>query len=230
MFKHLKVLLRGKLHEAEEAFEDRNALPILSQQVREAARGLDTARRALALAIAQAGIEKENSARLAGRIADLEERALTALAKGREDLAAEAARSIAFLEAELASARKAESEFSAGIEKLRQAMQAGEGRLSALRRGERLAVARDRAQRLAHEVPGNEAATLTDAEATLARLERRQKQTDMTAEALTGLLAEDPAAVVRKLADAGCGAPAGPTGDDVLARLRARLATNSETH
>ena len=223
MFKQIVTLIRGRAHEAEEAFGDRHALPILAQQIRDAARGVESARRAVALAIAQNRLEKENAERLSARIDDLEARAIAALEKGREDLATEAAASIARLETELQDARQVQAEFTDGIDRLRQAVRQSETRLAALRRGERLAEARDRTRRLSRDVPGNDLATLGDAEATLARLETRQREAELTAEALVELEERpDPTALAEKLAAAGCGRPLVTSAEDVLERLRAK--------
>ena len=223
MFKQIVTLIRGRAHEAEEAFGDRHALPILAQQIRDAARGVESARRAVALAIAQNRLEKENAERLSARIDDLETRAIAALEKGREDLATEAAASIARLETELQNARQVQAEFTDGIDRLRQAVRQSETRLAALRRGERLAEARDRTRRLSRDVPGNDLATLSDAEATLARLETRQREAELTAEALVELEERpDPTALAEKLAAAGCGRPLVTSAEDVLERLRAK--------
>ncbi|KSV83878.1 PspA/IM30 family protein [Sinorhizobium sp. GL28] len=223
MFKQIVTLIRGRAHEAEEAFGDRHALPILAQQIRDAARGVESARRAVALAIAQNRLEKENAERLSARIDDLETRAIAALEKGREDLATEAAASIARLETELLNARQVQAEFTDGIDRLRQAVRQSETRLAALRRGERLAEARDRTRRLSRDVPGNDLATLSDAEATLARLETRQREAELTAEALVELEDRpDPTALAEKLAAAGCGRPLVTSAEDVLERLRAK--------
>lgn len=224
MFKRIVTLMRGRAHMAEEAFTDRHALPILAQQIRDAARGVESARRAVALAIAQNRLEKENAERLSAHIEELEIRAIAALEKGRGDLAAEAAASIARLETELQNARQVQAEFADEIDRLRQAVRQSETRLAALRRGERLAAARDRTQRLSREVPGNDLATLGDAEATLARLETRQREAELTAEALIELEERpDPAALAQKLAAAGCGRPLVTSADDVLERLRAKM-------
>ena len=223
MFKQIATLIRGRAHEAEEAFGNRPALPILAQQIRDAARGVESARRAVALAIAQNRLEKENAERLSARIDDLEARAIAALEKGREDLATEAAASIARLETELQNARQVQAEFTDGIDRLRQAVRQSETRLAALRRGERLAEARDRTRRLSRDVPGNDLATLSDAEATLARLETRQREAELTAEALVELEDRpDPTALAEKLAAAGCGRPLVTSAEDVLERLRAK--------
>ncbi|WP_430441695.1 PspA/IM30 family protein [Shinella sp.] len=222
MFKQILTLMRGRAHEAEEAFGDRHALPILAQQIRDAARGVEAARRAVAVAIAQNRLEAENAERLAARIKDLENRTIAALEMGRDELATEAAGAIARLETELQNARQVQAEFSGGIDRLRQAVRQSEMRLSALRRGERLALARDRTRRLSNDAPGEN--TLADAEATLARLEQRQREAELTAEALTTLESgPDPAALAEKLAAAGCGRPLVTSADEVLQRLRSRM-------
>ncbi|KNY16342.1 PspA family regulator [Shinella sp. SUS2] len=222
MFKQILTLMRGRAHEAQEAFGDRHALPILAQQIRDAARGVEAARRAVAVAIAQNRLETENAERLAARIKDLESRTIAALETGRDKLATEAAGSIARLETELQNARQVQAEFSGGIDRLRQAVRQSEMRLSALRRGERLALARDRTRRLSNDAPGEN--TLADAEATLARLEQRQREAELTAEALTTLeTGPDPAALAEKLAAAGCGRPLVTSADEVLQRLRSRM-------
>lgn len=224
MFKQILMLMRGRAHEAEEAFGERHALPILAQHIRDAARGVEAARRAVAGAIAQNRLEAENAERLAARITDLENRAIAALERGREDLAGEAACSIAQLETELQNARQVQAEFSAGIARLRQTVRQSEMRLAALRRGERLAVARDRTRRLSRVAPGENVSSLAEAEATLARLEQRQREAELTAEALSTLEAgPDPAALAEKLASAGCGHPLVTSADEVLQRLRSRM-------
>lgn len=228
MFKQILTLIRGGAYEAEEAFANRHGLPILAQQIRDAARGVEAARRAVAVAVAQNRLEKENAERLSVRIADLESRAIAALKMGRDDLAAEAAATIARLETELQSAQRLQIEFSDGIDRLRRTVRQSEMRLAALRRGERLAVARDRTQRLTSDVPGLELATLADAEQTLLRLEKRQREAELTAAALTELQdGEDPAALAEKLAAAGCGRPLVTSADEVLARLRGKATSNT---
>lgn len=228
MFKQILTLVRGGAYAAEEAFGNRHALPILGQQIRDASRSVEAARRAVAAAIAQNRLEKENAERLSARIADLETRAIAALNTSRDDLAAEAASVIARLETELQTAHRVQAEFSVGIDRLRQTVRQSEMRLAALRRGERLAVARDRNQRLTREVRGHELATLGDAEATLARLEQRQHEAELTAAALTELqYGEDPAALAEKLAAAGCGRPLVTSADEVLERLRSKASSEN---
>jgi len=100
MLKTLITLVRGHTYAIAEEVADQNALLILDQQMRDATGALDTAKKALAVAIAQ---ESQESQRLDGtraQIEDLETRAVAAIEAGRDDLATEAAEAIATLEAE----------------------------------------------------------------------------------------------------------------------------------
>src|SRR5205823_5892996 len=91
---------RGSVAAAGEELEDRSALLILDQQMRDAAAAVERSKRTLALAIAQDQQEGRRLDATNTRISDLEVRATAALDGGREDLAREAAQSIANLEAD----------------------------------------------------------------------------------------------------------------------------------
>ncbi|MDV4152860.1 PspA/IM30 family protein [Rhizobium brockwellii] len=224
MFKLISILLRGRAHDAEQAFADRNAVPLLAQQIRDAAQSIQSARRSVAVAIAQNEQERVQHAAIVARIADLENRASAALAKGNEALAREAAEAIAYLEAERDASEKAQAQFTTSIDKLKAIVRASEARLQELQRGERLARATQEAQKLDVVVAGPGLATLDDAEETLARLRLRQSQNELTAVALKDMEgAIRPAGIIEKLANAGCGAPLRSSADDVLARLKSRI-------
>ncbi|MBP2486292.1 PspA/IM30 family protein [Rhizobium leguminosarum] len=224
MFKLISILLRGRAHDAEQAFADRNAVPLLAQQIRDAAQSIQSARRSVAVAIAQNEQERVQHAAIVARIADLENRASAALAKGNEALAREAAEAIAYLEAERDASEKAQGQFTSSIDKLKAIVRASEARLQELQRGERLARATQEAQKLDVVVAGPGFATLDDAEETLARLRLRQSQNELTAAALKDMEgAIRPAGIIEKLANAGCGAPLRSSADDVLARLKSRI-------
>ena len=116
-----------------------------------------------------------------------------------------------------------QAQFAAEITKLQSVIRNSEARIRELKRGERLARATESAQRLNNTLPGG-LSTLKEAEATLDRLRNRQRQIDLTAAVLMEMdNATDPSAIIGKLADAGCGTPLRTTGDDVIARLRARM-------
>src|SRR5215831_21094576 len=115
MFKILFTLARGAAAAAEEEVIDRSALLILDQQIRDAAAAVDRGKRALAVAIAHDESEAKRLEATLARIADLEERAVAALAGGREDLASEAAESIAMMEADRDAVREERLTFAREI-------------------------------------------------------------------------------------------------------------------
>ncbi|OWV64646.1 PspA family regulator [Rhizobium sp. R339] len=224
MFKLISILLRGRAHDAEQAFADRNAVPLLAQQIRDAAQSIQSARRSVAVAIAQNEQERAQHQTILSRIADLETRATAALSKGNEGLAREAAEAIAFLEAERDASVAAQAQFTTSIGKLKAIVRSAEARLQELQRGERLARATEQAQKLDVVVAGPGLATLDEAEETLARLRLRQSQNELTAAALKDMESTTrPAGIIEKLANAGCGAPLSASADDVLARLKSRI-------
>src|SRR5947207_13924500 len=119
MFKTFVTLVRGAAFRAEEELADRGALLILDQQIRDSAAGIERAKRALAVAIAQDEAEGKRLETTLSRIADLEERALAALNGGSDELAADAAEAIAVMEADRDAIREARANFSHEIRSLK---------------------------------------------------------------------------------------------------------------
>lgn len=224
MFKQILTLIRGRAFEAEQEFLDRNAIPLLGQQIREASAAVQSARRAVAVAIAQNEQEARQHEAATARIADLETRAIAALEKGNDILAREAAEAIGWLEAECAASRKAQARFQASIERMKSVVRASEARLAELGRGARIARATEQMQKLDRSASHAGLSTLSEAEETLLRLRTRQQEIDATARALREMDAgADPSDIVDRLAKAGCGAPLAPDADAILSRLRGRM-------
>jgi phage shock protein A len=228
MLKTLITLVRGHTYAIAEEVADQNALLILDQQMRDATGALDTAKKALAVAIAQ---ESQESQRLDGtraQIEDLETRAVAAIEAGRDDLATEAAEAIATLEAERDASLTARALFAAEIAKLKRHVLQQQMRFSQLDRGRRIARAAE-AVRIARRgrIEGAPifAGTLVEAEATLARLREHQVEADAAEEAFNALDAvTGPIAAPHKLSAEGFGPRLRPNATDVLARLRERAA------
>lgn len=226
MFKTVFTLFRGTVAVAEEQLEDRTALLILDQQMRDAAAAVDRSKRTLALAIAQDQQEGRRLEATCARITDLEVRATAALDGGREDLAREAAHQIANLEADRDAAMTARTLFAQEIARLKRHVSNAEARLTELDRGRRIARASESVRALRRS--GIEAArpyesTLPEAEATLKRLRERQLEAQAADEALVELdAASGPLAVAERLAEQGFGPRLKTTADDVLARLNAK--------
>jgi phage shock protein A len=226
MFKTVLTLFRGSIAVAEEQLEDRTALVILDQQMRDAASAVDRSKRTLALAIAQDQQEGRRLEATCTRIADLEVRATAALDGGREDLAREAAQQIASLEADRDACMTARTLFAQEITRLKRHVASTEARITELDRGRRIARASEAVRGLRRS--GIEAArpyesTLPEAEATLKRLRDRQIEAAAADEALIELdAASGPLATAEKLAEQGFGPRIKSTADDVLARLNAK--------
>jgi phage shock protein A len=226
MFKTVLTLFRGGMAVAGEELEDRTALVILDQQMRDAATAVDRSKRTLALAIAQDQQEGRRLEVTNTRIADLEVRATAALDGGREDLAREAAQQIANLEADRDAAMTARTLFAQEITRLKRHVANAESRLTELDRGRRIARASEAVRNLRRG--GIEAArpyesTLPEAENTLKRLRERQIEAQAADQALIELdAASGPLATAEKLAEQGFGPRLKSTADDVLARLNAK--------
>jgi phage shock protein A len=227
MFKILFALVRGAAAAAEGEVLDRNALLILDGQIRDAASAVERGKRALAVAVAHDEAEGERLDATLARIADLEERAVAALAGGREDLASEAAESIAMMEADRDAVREARATFAREIAHLKRATADAGRRLAELERGRRIAQAAEAVRRLKTRGPARlgGATALADAEATLRRLRERQAEDaaiDASMESLDAGAAADTMAT--RLEAAGCGKRTRPTAADVLDRLHKRVA------
>lgn len=226
MFKTVLTLFRGSVAIAGEELEDRTALLILDQQMRDTAAAVERSKRALALAIAQDQQEGRRLETIETRIVDLEVRTTAALEGGRDDLAREAAQAIANLEAERDAAKTARALFAAEIGRLKRHVSNAEGRISELDRGRRIARASEAVRALRRG--GMEAArpyecTLPEAEATLKRLRDRQIEAQAADDALMELdAASGPLTVAERLAEQGFGPRLKSTADDVLARLKAK--------
>ncbi len=226
MFKTVFTLFRGSVAAVEEELEDRSALLILDQQMRDAGAAVERSKRSLALAIAGDQQEGRRLDATNARIADLEVRATAALDGGREDLAREAAQAIANLEADRDAAMTARTLFASEITRMKRQVANAEARITELDRGRRIARAAEAVRALRRG--GIEAArpyesTLPEAENTLKRLRERQIEAQAASDALVELdAATGPLATAEKLAEQGFGPRLKSTADDVLARLNAK--------
>ena len=226
MFKTVLTIFRGSVAAADEELQDRTALLVLDQQMRDAAAAVERSKRSLALAIAGDQQEGRRLEATNARIADLEIRASAALEGGREDLAREAAQAIANLEADRDAAMTARTLFASEIARLKRHVANAEARITELDRGRRLARASEAVRSLRRS--GIEAvrpyeSTLPEAEATLKRLRDRQIEAQAADDALFEIdTASGPLATAEKLAEQGFGPRIKSTADDVLARLNAK--------
>jgi phage shock protein A len=226
MIKSFWTLVRGTVYAAEQEAVDRSALLVLDQHIRDAAAGIERAKRALAVAIAQDEGEGKRLDSTLSRIADLEDRAAAALAAGREELATEAAEAIAMMEADRDAMREARAVFAKEISRLRRDVGGATHRLNELERGRRIANAAEAVRRLRTggvHPPDHGAFGLAEAEATLRRLRERQAEA-AAADAAMETLDIDKAgtSIADRLEAQGFGRQTKPTAASVLERLRQR--------
>jgi phage shock protein A len=224
MFKQFITLFKGHAVTGAEQILDANALIVLRQQIRESAESVQSARKTLALAVAQNQAEADHSARLAKQQADLETRAIAAMEQNKMELASEAATMISSLESDHAASLAAQQRFASEIARQKSVVRQAESRVQELERGLRLAQVTDKTQRLTSGMPNHGLSNLKDAESTLARLKSRQLETDRTQAALTEMDLElSPEALAARMAEAACGPALKISADDVLKRLSARM-------
>jgi phage shock protein A len=221
MLQTVLTLIRGTYADQEEALQETVALPLLRQQIREAASALDTARRELATAIAALKGEQRVLDGINAQIASLSAAAQKALADEREDLAYPAAVQIAALEDERAERAASLHQREGRVQEQREIVTQGQARLRRLGEGYRFAQV-DSSLRLAG-LSGRKGVTsstgkLATAEATLARLKERTRREADFDEALQSLNGSDDAAA--SLASAGYGPTPRTDPKDVLARLK----------
>ncbi len=223
MFKQIVTLIRGTSYEATEAALVPHQQVILRQQIRDCAQALAAARYAVAVAQAQNAHEEASHKRILERIADLELRTIAALEQGKDELAHEAAESIAVLEQERDSSLQVQQAYRTEIARLKNIIRKSEFRLKDLERGQKLSAATAKAQKLREHGAGSALNTFSEAEATLNRLRERQSHFDLTMDALDDMdRTRDPSSITEKLAEAGCGPAVKTRAEDVLKRLRER--------
>jgi phage shock protein A len=177
------------------------------------------ARRALAVAIAEEEREMRRRAVLVGKLADLEQRAVEALRGGHDDLAAQAAETIAALETETAASTQASVRFAAEVVLARREVDAQRRRLADLDRGRRLA----RVGVALNSTPRDGIDALTAAETALAKLEADNHD----ARAIREELSPPTERLIEQMADLGFGTPTRVRASDVLERLRARAVVSA---
>jgi phage shock protein A len=173
------------------------------------------ARRALAVAVAEEAREAERRAGLATRLADLESRAIAALRAGHDDLAHEAAETIAAIMTEIDASQRAARRFADEVRLARAEVDAQRRRLSELDRGRRLA-------RIGHALNAAAPASrsgldhFSEAEAALARLVADNHD----ARAVREEMAPSAERLIERMSEAGFGRPTHVRACDILARLR----------
>jgi phage shock protein A len=183
------------------------------------------ARRALAVALAEENRENVRRTALATKASDLEQRAVAALQAGRDDLAAQAAETIAAISTDINASEQAATRFAAEVALARREVSSQHRRLSELDRGRRLA-------RIGHALSATAPTSdggldhFSEAEAALAKVTVDHHAARLVREEM----APPAEALVERMSDAGFGEPAYVRASDVLARLRAQARGPQVSH
>ncbi len=175
-----------------------------------------SARRALAVAMAEEAREADRCASLKAKVIDLEARAVAALRAGREDLAAQAAEAIAAIATDIGASERASQRFAAEVSLARREVDAQRRRLAELDRGHRLARIGHALAATAH-TSGSGVDSFTDAEAALAQVVAKNQD----ARFVRAEMAPPAELLIERMSDAGFGEPVHVRASDVMARLRA---------
>lgn len=214
----LKTFLRSG------AGDTRSSRALLAGNLREASAATRAAKIALAHARAEQLQDRKRLKQIGASIEDLENRARNALMKGNDPLAREAAEAIALLEEEAAALQAAIADFDRDLAGLTETLHRAQGRLRSLKRGER--GVQVRAHVLQATALGNTSgqASLAEAEERLDEIRHHQERAQLAEREFAALSVDErPEELIEKLGAAGCGAPARPSADEVLARLRSDL-------
>lgn len=224
MLATLKVLFDGERARKEDRLKDVYAVELIEQRIREAEANLSSAKLTLASLIQRRRSEKRLADTLDKRISTLEDRARDALNADREDLAAEAAHSIADMENERTLRAETIARLDTRIEQLQHSVETAHRRIVDLKQGAITA----RAVRREHQIQKRLNVTLAgtsaadEAEALIKRVVDQDDPFEQSQilrgidRRLTGHDADE------KLAEAGFGDPTRVTAAAVLDRLKSK--------
>jgi phage shock protein A len=179
-----------------------------------------TARRALAIAVAEEAREIVRRDDLTTKVSDLEARAVQAIRAGRDDLAMNAAETIASIRTEIEASERASSRFTMEVALARREVDGQRRRLADLDRGRRLA-------RIGSALNGAAALSdsgrdrLSEAENVLDKINAENDD----ARAVREEMAPGPDRLIERLSGQGFGPPVGVRATDVMARLRTMAMT-----
>jgi phage shock protein A len=222
MFRTLSTLMKGAQARTEDRVRDAYAIELIDQKIREAELAVRAAKGTLASLIQRRRAEQRLVDGIETRRSDLETRARAALAAGREELATEAAETIAGLENELRLRRETLDRLDAKIVRLTRSVEAGQRRMIELRQGavQARAVKREAEiqSRLSASLSGQTAAE--EAKELIARVLGQDdpfEHSEILAEIDEGLGNEG---LADRMAAAGFGKATRTNAADVLARLK----------
>ncbi len=218
----IRTLVLGMNARAEEAVRDAYSVELIDQKIRESNENLKAAKMTLASLIQRQRKEESQIALLEDRASDFMEKAKSALADGRGDLAGDAAQAVADMENELTVRRDTSHRLDRQIMRLRSSVESAHRRIVDLKQGAIAAKAVTREHRiqgqlnksLSADSPMDEAAAL---------IERALGQDDPLEQSqilqeIDQRLNHDD--IGQRLEDAGFGKPNKTRASDILNRLK----------
>jgi phage shock protein A len=213
----------NRLFDALIGLQPRSSSPMasLERSIAAAHQAHTSARRALAIAIAEETRETERRLALDAKTSDLERRAIEALRAGRDDLAAQAAEAIAAISADISASERASQRFAAEVALARREVDAQRRRLSELDRGRRLAQI-DSVLTATMRASESGLDSFSEAEAALAKVTAENHNARLVQQEF----APPAERLIERLSEAGFGELTQIRPGDVLARLRTAAGTD----
>jgi phage shock protein A len=217
----LSTLIRGANAKATETATDYFAIDLLTQKIREAEAGVNSAKQVLASLIMRQRVEQTALDLLRVRKAALEDRVRQALAANSDDLAMNGAKSIADLENEEVGRKETVERLNQKVSRLRQSVEKAHRRVIDLRQGAVTARAIDverKSQKRLNRALG--ASAMEEAEELIRRVADQDDplvQAEISEEIDKSL---DHRTSEEELANAGFGPATKVKAEDVLARLK----------
>ena len=226
MISTLRTLFRASVFEAEEAVIDANGPKILGQHLRDAEADTQRARKVLASLLAREKAVARGLEGLTAERARRETETRQALDAGDEDLAADLAARIVFLEDEIASHRDEAAELARRISALRDSLSQADRRIaslaSELRAARASAACRSAKKGLAE---GMQPSALERAEAMAWRVRESSQRIEDEINAYTDLRRSTGDDLDARLNEAGLSNSAAARRDEILRRLKSNRET-----
>lgn len=207
VWKKLFTALRGGVNDAAESVVDKNALRILDQEIRDASVDQEKAKEALTGILAKQNLQENSIKELNATIETLTGKALKAQEMGNQELALEIATVIGQKTQERDTEKALLDKYKGFAEQQRKTVLTTEGRIKTARQQAEVAKARSAIQEAQMNVQasvGNTSGGLNNAMDSLARLNKRQDETDAKFAAREALDNEvNGTSLEQKMKDAG---------------------------
>ncbi|WP_323761353.1 PspA/IM30 family protein [Maricaulis sp.] len=227
MFTTLVSLFRARSESSRQSLETENAALLIEQNIRDAEKGHDAAKRSLAQLILRERQEDTALQALTARRQDMEARTRDALKAGMEALAGDGANALADLDNENTARTNALTRTRSSARRLRLLLEKTDRRLTDLRQGLVTAQALEDERRGGTALQGSLSGlgALMEGEAVLKRA-LAALDAGGFADILDDINADlSGDGLIERMADQGFGASVKARGDDILNRIRAGLDT-----